>query len=741
MRPRKTRVFTRWMPGLLALAIAAGLGAGPADSQPADDATCLTCHTSPDIARSDPRRGGSVRVDEKGLRASAHGGLACSRCHAGASGIPHAERLPEVRCASCHGEPAAALGGSVHSPAGAGQTACTGCHGAPHAVRRVATGDGEACAPCHADVVARYRASVHGAGRAHGDGEAAACRDCHGSIHTMLPHTDPRSRTSRDSLATTCARCHADRELTMRRKITIPAAVALYQKSVHGRSQRPGAATCNDCHESHDLRRATDPASSINKANIPTTCGRCHKRESEDFAVSVHGTARARGVTASPVCTDCHGEHLIRGPRDTDSPVAAGGVTATCAHCHESIGIRETYGLPAGRLSTYQDSFHGLAARGGSPVAANCASCHGYHRILPSDDPASATNAANLPTTCGACHPGAGERFARGAVHVAMARPDQPILGMVRFAYLWLIALTIGGMVLHNLLDFVYKLRRRLRSQWGKATIQAAAVHAAVSDAMATGGAWFVRMTSAERLQHAALAVSFFVLVYTGFALKFPEAWPFAWLARLEGGYAWRSLIHRGAALVMVAVSLYHMGYLFTPRGRQLVRDLLPGPGDAAHLMQNLLYWLGLRRTPPAFDRFGYIEKAEYWALIWGTGVMTITGVALWFENQSLQYFDKWVLDLATMVHYYEAWLAFLAIVVWHLYQNIVNPDVYPMNWTWLTGTISEEQLRHEHGAEWERWSRANEPEEAAEDTPAGPAPGTATGPPAPGAADEAAPA
>jgi hypothetical protein len=89
---------------------------------------------------------------------------------------------------------------------------------------------------------------------------------------------------------------------------------------------------------------------------------------------------------------------------------------------------------------------------------------------------------------------------------------------------------------------------------------------------------------------------------------------------------------------------------------------------------------------------------------------MTATGLLLWFANQSLQWMPKWALDLATLVHYYEAWLAFSAILIWHLYQNILNPDVYPMNWAWVTGLISEEQLRHEHGSEWERM----EAEEAA---------------------------
>jgi hypothetical protein len=122
--------------------------------------------------------------------------------------------------------------------------------------------------------------------------------------------------------------------------------------------------------------------------------------------------------------------------------------------------------LPAGRLGTYQDSFHGLAARGGSPTVANCASCHGEHGILPSSDPRSPIFAKNLPATCGRCHPGAGEKFALGPVHVAAATPADPLLYCVRWIYLLLIVGTIGGMTFHNGLDFASKMRRHLRGQW-----------------------------------------------------------------------------------------------------------------------------------------------------------------------------------------------------------------------------------------------------------------------------------
>lgn len=678
--------------GWLALSvILLGVAASPGHGAPAANDDCMACHSQPDLARSAPGRGGSLRVDTAAFAASPHANLACAACHTGAQGMPHPERLPAVRCVTCHETAAGTVKASVHGGAARDQGSCVSCHGT-HGIKPASRMGPDACATCHTQVVKAYQGSVHGGALTAGDADAPRCRDCHGPAHGMLSHRDSSAAVSRAHLAETCAHCHADQELMTRRKITIPEAYTLYKESVHGRSQDPGAATCNDCHESHDLRRANDPTSSIYKANIPETCGRCHASEARDYGESVHGTALARGVTRSPVCTDCHGEHRIRGPRDAGSPVATAGVTATCSHCHEAAGIRETYGLPAGRLSSYQDSYHGLAARGGSPAVANCASCHGYHRILPSSDPRSAVATGNLPATCGKCHPGAGERFAAGAVHEAMMNPRRPLLRWVRILYLALITVTIGGMALHNGFDFLAKMRRRLGEHLGTV-----ARHAE------TARRWVVRMTLSERIQHVALAVSFFTLVYTGFALKFPEGWLFAWLARLEGGHAWRSNIHRVAAVVMVATSLFHVIYLFGRRGRAMLGAMRPRFQDARDAIANLLYLAGLRATPPKFEHFGYIEKAEYWALVWGTVVMTVTGVVLWFENQALHWLDKWVLDLATIVHYYEAWLAFLAIMVWHIYQTVLNPDVYPMNWTWVTGRISDEKLRHEHAAEWER--------------------------------------
>lgn len=679
---------------LLAVAMEAAAAAKPAVPPPSPTSEeCLGCHADKGL------RGG---VDEAVLKASVHGSLACTACHKGIAEVPHAEKLPRVACQQCHAKATDAFAASIHDrKKGAPRVACQSCHGS-HAVGPAGKLGAAPCQACHAPVTNAYVGSVHARALARGIEDASLCFDCHGEAHRLRSHLDPESPTFHARTPETCGRCHADRALVERRHIPIPQAYQLYKQSVHGRALAAGkpAAACNDCHESHDLRRANDPKSAIYRENIPKTCGKCHTEETRIYLESIHGTAMVQGVTKSPVCTDCHGEHSIRAARDPASRVSVAAVSKTCAHCHEAEGISEKYGIPGGRLETYADSFHGLAARGGSKVAANCASCHGVHDIRPSNDPKSAIHKDNLPATCGKCHPGAGENFAKGAVHVALTARQEPILYYVRNFYILLIAVTISGMSLHNGLDFFRKLRREYRQRGGGTATVAAGEYNSHGQGPQR---WVERLTLSERWQHALLAVSFLVLVYTGFALKFPDTWLFAWFVALEQGYALRSWVHRGAAVVMVIACLWHLAHLATRRGRRVLVAILPRYQDVKEAMLNFGHLLGLRSEPARFDRFSYVEKAEYWAVIWGSVVMVVTGFMLWFENFTLRYLAKWMLDLATLVHYYEAWLATLAILVWHFYAVIFNPDVYPMNWTWLTGKISEDMLRHEHPREYER--------------------------------------
>jgi formate dehydrogenase gamma subunit len=344
--------------------------------------------------------------------------------------------------------------------------------------------------------------------------------------------------------------------------------------------------------------------------------------------------------------------------------------------------LNTKYNLPADRVRTFFDSYHGLASAYGSTLAANCASCHGYHKILPSTDVNSTIHAKQLVATCGQCHPGANEKFALGKIHVDLsAAPSGDDVGSqvnwwVRKIYLILIVGTIGGMFAHNFLLLVKKVKAHLRSS----------------------GRPIVRMNLAQRWQHAVLALSFIALAITGFALK----WPDSWLAKAMGASEpFRRWSHRLAGVVLLLGGLYHLSYLVvTKDGRKLVIDFLPVKKDLADIIGTVRWLVGLRKEKPQVGRFGYAEKLEYWAVIWGTIIMGGTGLIVWFKMEVTHWLPRWAVDVALTIHYYEAILACLAILVWHFYHVMFDPDVYPLNLACVDGKVSAHWQHEEHALE-----------------------------------------
>jgi cytochrome b subunit of formate dehydrogenase len=488
-----------------------------------------------------------------------------------------------------------------------------------------------------------------------------ACDTCHEN-HDKYPHPAGIPKPS-------CATCHQDQ-------------ATAYENSVHGQVAKNGGAApdCAVCHGSaHELLK---PASAAFRTSVPDTCAMCHAEVVVQFKASVHGQALARGISQAPLCTDCHGEHNILRHTNAASPVSAGNIRETCGSCHGDVRLSRRFGLPEDRLVSFDSSFHGLAAKAGSQTVANCASCHGVHNILPSSDPKSTINPRNLAATCGHCHPGAGQRFAISQVHLQEGRAEPAAIRWVRQFYLLVIPLTIGLMLLHNLGDWIRKLVR-LRARGG-------APYGLLQ------GRKEVRMLPFERIQHAMMALSFMTLAVTGFALKFPNEWwarPF-----LLGGGAPRSLVHRIAAVAFMIVAAVHVISLIVNRRlREHWMELLPKPADIGEAVENFAYNVGLRSPKPHLSSHSYIEKAEYWAVIWGSAVMALTGVMLWANNLMLALLPKSWLDGATSVHFYEAVLATLAIVVWHFYSVIFDPEVYPLDTAFFTGVGVRE---HEHAVE-----------------------------------------
>ncbi len=490
-----------------------------------------------------------------------------------------------------------------------------------------------------------------------------SCDTCH-EKHEEYPHPKGIAKP-------VCTNCHEDQALAVNR-------------SVHGQAAKAGNAApdCALCHgDAHELLR---PRSTEFRTSVPDTCGMCHTKVVEEFRASVHGQALLRGVTDAPLCTDCHGEHNIIRHTEAASPVSRTNIRETCASCHADVRLNRKFGLPPDRILSFDSSFHGLAAKAGSQTVANCASCHGVHNILPSSDPKSTVNVRNLPRTCGACHPGAGQRFAIGSVHVQEGRNEPVAVRWTRQLYLLVIPLTIGLMLLHNGGDWIRKL---IRSRLHRVPLQP--VHS---------GRGEVRMLPFERVQHALLGLSFTVLVFTGFALKYPDQWWARPLLLWEANISMRGVVHRTAAVVMIAVAMMHLiSLLVNRRLREHWLHMIPNARDAREALANFFYNIGLRSRKPFRSSHSYVEKAEYWAVVWGTAVMAITGIMLWANNLMLAWLPKSWLDVATTMHFYEAVLATLAIVVWHFYGVIFDPSVYPLDTAFLTGrTVRENEPSEE---------------------------------------------
>lgn len=671
---------------------------------------CLMCHDDETFTMDKDGKEVSIFVSESKFHSSSHSKLKCISCHTNfdPESIPHSDNLIPKSCGDCHQKQIVKhlFHPKILQASGREKEKdvnCINCHDNHYPQNPTADGSKwssqnipNSCGQCHNEIKESYLSSEHYAAFKGGMLGAPNCLSCHKNPIARV-HSNEDSVNVKISQEKLCLSCHLDSPDVRARTTPTAGFITMYEKSVHGselNSGNPKAANCVNCHGSHSVLKSTDNKAQTFKANIPTTCGKCHGEISKEYLQSVHGVALEKGVSESPACTDCHGEHNILKHDDPKSPVAFQNLSReVCSPCHSSLKLSSKYGIVSDRFDTFSDSYHGLAIEGGSVAVANCASCHGSHNIKPSTDSTSSISKTNLVKTCGGCHKGANTNFTIGKIHITRQDESEPIIYFIASMYIALIFIVIGLMFIHNLIDFFRKSKIKKMKQRGLIREER------------HGHSLYIRMTVNERIQHGSLAISFLTLVITGFMLSYPNSW---WVSHIRdlssGAFEARSLLHRVSAVIMVAVSLYHIYYVsFTNRGRQLIIDLLPRYQDIRDAIDVARFNLGFSKLKPKLDRFSYIEKAEYWALIWGTIVMTVTGVIMWFDNTFMGILTKLGWDIARTVHYYEAWLAFLAIVVWHFYFVIFNPDAYPLNLAFWKGTITEEEMAEEHPLELDK--------------------------------------
>jgi|WetSurMetagenome_2_1015567.scaffolds.fasta_scaffold39683_2 hypothetical protein len=384
--------------GALAVAPVAASSAAPAKAKGPTAADCAGCHESADKP---------VKADA--LKGSVHEGLACTDCHSDIKDLPHADKPAKADCS-----------------------------------------------PCHAQAVTDWKASPHAAKPG-----GATCASCHGS-HQITAGANEGSMRRGIRQVQVCGACHAKHPGP--HGGTGEAWIMNYRNSVHGdavlNKGMNVAPSCATCHGAHALR-ALGKADAASKVKIAELCGTCHAQAFASFRASAHYAALQKGSAGAPSCTDCHGEHTIQGPQGPGSPVAPLAVPQTCGKCHADKSAMENFGLPSDRVATYTDSYHGIALKEGDLKAANCASCHENHGVLPASDPASSINPANLEKTCGKCHPKAGKGFSQVKFHQAVSPQGARGAWFVRVFYIGFIGILILGFVLHILAEMFARAKGR----------------------------------------------------------------------------------------------------------------------------------------------------------------------------------------------------------------------------------------------------------------------------------------
>ena len=209
------------------------------------------------------------------------------------------------------------------------------------------------------------------------------------------------------------------------------------------------------------------------------------------------------------------------------------------------------------------------------------------------------------------------------------------------------------------------------------------------------------------RIEHIILLLSFTVLGLTGLPQRYFEA-PFAInMINAMGGITMVRLIHRYAAIVLILGSVYHLflgGYRWYVKGERM--RIMLRPQDAADIVGTVKHNLGLQEDPPKMPKFNFGEKIEYWAVIWGTAVMILTGFMLWNPIAITEFLPGQFIPAAKTAHSAEALLAVLSIVIWHFYHVLVKHR----NWSIFTGKLPENQMKEEHMLEYERIEAGGDP-------------------------------
>lgn len=552
----------------------------------------------------------------------------------------------------------------------------------------------------------------------------AANPDPPGSIpHILENHTDqpvsfrpalsntPKAETPTPSNATNdfCLYCHGNPTVTM----TFPNGESLslfvdqgaFALSTHGRNHMP----CITCHAQNrrypHLRVTAVSPRELSRRIVQETCFHCHQTIYQQFKESVHGKVLVEeGNLDVPDCSDCHGIHNIREPHSVLFRMELADV---CSRCHTDPILAARYGMSDNVSRAYLNDFHGVSVRltrGRSPDVASaravskavCYDCHGSHDIKRVDSPESHVAQTRLVETCRRCHPGADASFTAAWMnHLTPDRQHWPLAYWVSVTYKILIPSIIGSIVLYILLDLIRALVSRIRRGQGRMNLQHSSQDKSLS---------FVRFTLPQRIEHAVQMVTFSMLVVTGISQKYNSHAAAETVIQFLGGIERVRFLHHVFGVFLIIEVFYHAATIaYSTLICRRKASMRPNLKDLRDAVQTFRYLIGLRAEPAQFHRFDFRQKAEYWGLALGTLVMVATGLIMWFPVRASSILPGSFIPAAKAAHGGEALLAFLCILVGHMYSAHLRPEVFPVDTCIFSGRMPEEQMKYEHPLECKR--------------------------------------
>ena len=537
----------------------------------------------------------------------------------------------------------------------------------------------------------RFAQSVHG---------KRLCVECHKDI-TDIPHQKGVLRVS-------CVTCHEDlwaaakqegKTKEFARLGVVVDQIEHYMKSIHARPNREDQsrtnATCYSCHDAHYVYPPGSAARADWRLDIPNVCGKCHSAQRDEYVDSVHGRlVIGAGSPAAPVCSDCHTTHDVDRPKLDAIKLV---ITKNCGNCHSES------------LRSYANTYHGKVTTLGHTYTATCFDCHGNHDIQRVSHPRATVHPNNRLQTCQKCHAGATAGF-------VTFQPHANTHDYARYPYMWIaskfmIALLLGVFAFfwtHSALWFYREYRDR---KVGKNTL-----HVATGDLPQPQDKHFSRFGPVWRLAHLVFALSVMALVATGMAVLYAETgWAKVVMGAL-GGPRVAAIVHRVSAATMLGIFFIHLVYMAVRVvSRWKLSDWF-GPNSLVPTWKDLndavgmFKWFFGRGPRPAFDRWTYWEKFDYWAVFWGMAIIGGSGMVLAFKEAVASVLPGWVFNIAALVHGEEAILAAVFLFTVHFFNNHFRPDkLPPPDIVMFTGTVPLEEFRREHSLEYGRLAASGE--------------------------------